>query len=207
MKRSTTKKGLIGGSVAGIGALIIAAIFNVEGGYVNNPDDPGGATNHGITEEVARNHGYVGPMQNLPKEFAQEIYYEDYIDKPGFLPLVQIQPAVAHKLIDAGVNTGPTRPSRWFQKALNSLNRDGLDYLEISVDGRVGPATINAYESLERIRGDVKACELIIKLIDAQQAVYYMELDHLPQFTVGWVDHRISNVPLKACQDYGSANR
>lgn len=191
-------------AVGGLGAsalLIIAAIFATEGGYVNNPKDPGGETNHGITVAVAREHDYRGSMKDLPKEFAQEIYYKDYIVKPGYEPMIEINPAVAHKLIDIGVNTGPSRSSRWFQQTLNAFSNGGKSYPQINVDGKVGPQTIQTYQSLEKQRGKVKACELTIKLLDSYQAAHYVGINN-PTFTVGWVDHRIGNVPISRCANY-----
>lgn len=196
-----TQKTGIGAGIAGTAALIIAAVLNVEGGYVNNPKDPGGETNHGITKDVARDHGYTGDMKALTKSMAEEIYYQDYIVKPGFTKMVEIQPAVAHKLVDAGVNTGTVRPSRWFQQSLNDLSRNGVDYPQISVDGKVGSATISAYQSLEQKRGKIKACELTIKMLDGYQSTYYTSLN-MPTFTVGWIDNRIGNVPLSWCKEY-----
>lgn len=196
-----TQKTGIGAGIAGTAALIIAAVLNVEGGYVNNPKDLGGETNHGITKDVARDHGYTGDMKALTKSMAEEIYYQDYIVKPGFTKMVEIQPAVAHKLVDAGVNTGTVRPSRWFQQSLNDLSRNGVDYPQISVDGKVGSATISAYQSLEQKRGKIKACELTIKMLDGYQSTYYTSLN-MPTFTVGWIDNRIGNVPLSWCKEY-----
>lgn len=196
MKTSTKAAGGAGAIMA-----IIAAVFALEGGYVNNPKDPGGETNHGITKNVAVSHGYTGPMKDLPKETAYDIYYTDYVRKPNFHLIVEVSPAVGEKVIDAGVNTGPARPARWFQTALNSLNRDGKDYAPIQVDGAVGPATIRAYEGLQKARGKVLACQMTLKLMDAQQAVYYMGLTNLKTFTPGWIDHRIGNVPLSRCLD------
>lgn len=189
--------------VAGIAAAIIAAVFVTEGGYVNNPKDPGGATNHGITEQVARQHGYTGNMRDLTKDAAASIYFDDYIKKPGFDKMIEISPAVAEELVDSGVNTGTSRPSRWFQQALNALNRDGKDYPQVTVDGKVGPGTIATYKGLQTARGNVKACEMMLKLLDAQQAQHYMSLTNLKTFTPGWIDNRIGNVPLSKCKNYG----
>mgnify|MGYP002715655281 FL=1 len=44
-----------------------------EGGYSNNPRDPGGETMWGITSQVARKHGYMGPMRDLPLTEAKRI--------------------------------------------------------------------------------------------------------------------------------------
>ena len=179
---------------------IVAGVFAMEGGYVNNPDDPGGETNHGITMAVARQDGYTGPMRDLPKERAEAIYIHGYVARPGFEPIIAISPAVGQKLVDAGVNAGTSRTSRWFQVALNHLSRGGQDYAQVAVDGQIGAQSIAAYRALENKRGRVKACELAVKLIDAQQGTHYMSLNK-PMFIVGWADHRLGNVPLARCAD------
>lgn len=194
------RAGLAGG-VSAAAAAIITSVLTVESGYVNDPKDPGGETNHGITIGVARDYGYMGPMKELTQETAVNIYVTNYINKPGYGEIITLSPAVGQKVVDAGVNAGTARSSRWFQQSLNSLNRGGKDYPNVSVDGKIGPGSISAYSNLQRVRGKVKACELVIKLMDAQQGSHYMSLDNLPQYTVGWVDHRIGNVPLEKCKE------
>ena len=130
----------LGAGLASAVLAILASVFALEKGYVNDPNDPGGETNHGVTVAVARQHGYQGPMISLPKEMAADIYYKDYIDKPGYLPLIQLSPALGEEVVDSGVNAGPGRSSLWFQKSLNALNRGGRDYPSIEEDGRLGPA-------------------------------------------------------------------
>lgn len=196
-KNPSKSKPIAGISTAAV--VIIAAVLGLEGGYVNNPRDPGGATNHGVTETVARNHGYTGHMKDLPKEKAVEIYYRDYIDKPGYSWVIDRSPALGQKLVDIGVNAGTGRASRWFQVGLNAYNRDAKDYPDLKVDGQLGPATFNAYASLARIRGEVKACELMLKALEAQQGYHYLSLTKMETFTVGWMDHRIGNVPTSQC--------
>lgn len=188
---------------ASLGAVVLAivgGVFAVEGGYVNNPADPGGETNHGVTVQVAREHGYQGDMKALPKSAAERIYAQDYIERPNFHHVIAMSPAVGEKLVDAGVNAGPARSGRWFQQALNHLSRGGADYPQVAADGKVGAKTIAAYQALERKRGRVKACELTLKLLDAQQGAHYMSLNK-PTFIVGWADHRLGNVPLARCAE------
>lgn len=194
-----TSRQRLGGALATSVFAILVSVFAVEGGYTNDPQDPGGETNHGITKSVAVTHGYTAPMKELPVEVAQDIYITDYMEKPGFLPVVEISKGVGHKLVDAGVNTGPTRPARWFQIALNSLNRNQKDYKDVPVDGKIGPATIKAYSSLVQVRGRIQACTMIIKLLDAQQAMHYISLTDLETYTPGWVINRIGNVPYSDC--------
>lgn len=57
---------------------IIDKILVLEGGYVDDPADSGGATNFGITERVARANGYTGHMRDLPRSKAAHIYAEKY---------------------------------------------------------------------------------------------------------------------------------
>lgn len=193
-------RGKVWSSVGAAVLAIAAGVFAVEGGYSNNPADPGGETNHGVTVAVARSHGYDGPMRELPKETAQQIYIGSYVEGPGFHRVVAISPAVGEKLVDAGVNAGTGRSARWFQQALNHLSRGGADFPRVDVDGQVGTKTLAAYQALERKRGRVKACELVIKLLDAQQGTHYMSLNQ-PTFIVGWADARLQNVPLARCAD------
>lgn len=191
------------GLTAGVMA-VLALLLGVEGGYVNHPSDPGGETNHGVTKAVAREAGYTGPMRDLPQERAAQILADRYIMGPGFGPLIEISQPVAIEAIDAGVNTGPAQPSRWFQLALNSLNRGGRDYADIAVDGKVGAGTIAAYRQLQRARGTAEACRLTVKLLDAQQAVYYLTLTRqdgkFEDFMPGWIINRVGNVNLAECR-------
>lgn len=179
---------------------IVAGVFAMEGGYVNNPADPGGETNHGVTVVVARGHGYAGLMRDLPKGLAQEIYVRDYIERPNFHRVVAMSPAVGTKLVDAGVNAGPSRSARWMQQALNHLSRGGQDFPPVVVDGQIGGQSLAAYRALEHKRGRVKACELTLKLMDVQQGAHYMGLGK-PMFIVGWADNRLGNVPLARCAE------
>ena len=187
-------------TVGGAALAILTGVLSIEGGYVDHPDDPGGATNHGITEQVARDNGYQGPMRELPKEFAEQVYLREYVERPAFHQVIALSPAVGEKLVDAGVNAGPGRSARWFQVALNHLGRAGADYPAVAVDGQIGAQTLAAYQALERKRGRLKACELTLKLVDAQQGAHYMSLNK-PAFIVGWADHRLGNVPLARCAD------
>jgi lysozyme family protein len=190
---------------ASLGALVLAVVGGVvaiEGGYVNDANDAGGETNHGITVAVAREHGYDGPMQSMPEGMARQIYAETYITAPSFDRVLALSPAVGTKLVDIGVNAGPGRAARWFQQALGDLSRGGRDYMPVEVDGAIGPRTLSAYRVLEQRRGRVKACELVLKLLDGYQTAHYTRLAQghgNASFIVGWIDHRVGNVPAARC--------
>lgn len=182
-------------------ASILGSILAIEGGYVNHPDDPGGETNYGITKATARSYGYNGPMKELPKDLAKQIYKDWYITKPKLDKILEMSPAIGHKVIDTGVNTGTGKAIKWLQHALNILSRNGKDYPKVSEDGSIGPQTINAMQNLQKKRGTVTSCELVLKLLDMQQAEHYVNLNK-DAFIIGWLHGRIENVPLSYCADY-----
>lgn len=174
----------------------------VEGGYVNDPNDAGGEINYGITVVVAREHGYDGSMRSLPVEKARDIYAETYVTTPQFHRVLAQSPAVGTKLVDIGVNAGQGRAARWFQQSLNDLSRGGRDFAPVAVDGSIGSRYMDAYAALEKRCGRVKACELTLKLLEGYQTAHYTTLAKGAanfSFLVGWLDHRIGNVPLSRC--------
>lgn len=177
---------------------MIDGILKREGGYVNHPSDPGGATNYGITQRVARANGFTGHMRDLPLSTAREIYRREYIVKPKFHLIADVDMAVAEEVIDSGVNAGQSRAAKWFQQALNIFNNDGKDYPDIVEDGAIGPRTIAAFEGLRRKRGSHVARRVMLKALDGLQFMHYYSLAKadvkFEAFMVGWVDHRIGNV-------------
>lgn len=190
-------------SLAAVIATILGAVYLDEGGYINHPSDPGGATNYGITERVARQHGYKGDMRDFPmhctesaKVCADKIYVKSYIERPGYLPLIPIEPAVADELVNTTVNMGIPRPSRWFQQSLNEMG------VKVVIDGKVGPATIAGYRALQRLEGKASACVQMLDKLDAKQEAEYDRLvrvnPRLKVFRRGW-QRRIGNVDRKNC--------
>lgn len=179
-------------------AAMIDGILDREKGYVNHPSDPGGATNWGITQRVARANGYTGDMRALPQPVARDTYYREYIVKPGFLAIAEIDVHVAEEVIDSGVNAGQSRAGLWFQQALNVLNRRGADYADIGEDGKVGKASIAAFQALRRRRGEVVARRLMLKALNGLQFMHYFKLadggTKFEDFMVGWVDSRIGAI-------------
>lgn len=177
---------------------MIDGILRREGGYVNHPSDPGGATNYGITQRVARASGYAGHMRDLPLATARAIYRREYVERAGFMPVAEVDTAVAEELIDSGVNVGPARARLWFQQALNVLNRRGVDYVDIAEDGKIGPATISAFQALRRKRGAFGARSLMLKTLNGLQFMHYFNLSKggtkFEDFMVGWVDSRIGEL-------------
>lgn len=202
-KAKITKKGGIAAGVLGLAGLVIVSILNVEGGYVDNKNDPGGKTNFGVTENVARSNNYRGDMRDLTQDKAVEIYISQYIDRPGYGPLVEVDFWLAEEIIDGGVNAGPRRASRWAQESLNHFNRRGRDYKDVAEDGRWGPESMRAYNALRRKRGDRLACILMVRSVDAKQFNHYARLagknSKFEEFMIGWTRTRVGNIDTNRC--------
>jgi lysozyme family protein len=111
-----------------------------EGGYVHDPDDPGGATKHGVTIHTMRRLGLeltgdgqvdADDVRALDQDTAVTIFVRDYFQRPrlGMLPS-PLQPSVFDMYVNAG-----SQAVRILQRLLNEMEFD------LVVDGRVGPIT------------------------------------------------------------------
>lgn len=170
---------------------IVERVLKAEGGYVNDPNDAGGETMYGITRATARANGYNGAMRDLPRETAKQIYFTQYVVRPGFDKIGVISEAIAAELVDTGVNMGPAVASRFLQRALNALNRRGIDYADIGADGVAGPATRSALSAYVEKRGR-EGERRLLALLNALQGSRYVELCEGRQanenFMYGWLD-------------------
>lgn len=117
-----------------------------EGGFVNDPDDPGGATKYGVTLATLRRLGgdetgdgsvTEADVKALTRERAEEIFVEHYFRRPGIGALPEaIQPSV----FDMYVNSG--------QNALKILQRLVTEMgFACTPDGTIGPQTIAAVQA------------------------------------------------------------
>jgi lysozyme family protein len=174
---------------------LIDGLIDREGGYVNHPSDRGGPTNFGITEAVARAHGFSGSMRNLPRSEAAAIYKRLYWLRPRFDQIAKRSQAVAAELFDSGVNMGPAVAATFLQRALSALNRDRQDYADLVPDGRIGPATLAALDRFLELRGKKKGETVLLKALDALQGERYIRLaERRPAneaFLYGWLANRV----------------
>lgn len=175
-------------------ASLLNALIVREGGYCNHPADRGGPTNWGITQAVARANGYDGEMRALPRAEAERIYRQLYWDAPRFDRIASIAPKIAEELFDAGVNMGPPVATRFLQRALNALNRNGRDYPDVALDGVIGPATQRALSAFLAARG-AKGEAVLLKAMQVLRGERYIALaEGRPAneaFLYGWLSNRI----------------
>jgi lysozyme family protein len=112
--------------------IAIPLLLELEGGYVNDPADPGGATNFGISQ---RSYPSVN-IANLTADEAAQLYYTDYW-LAGQCPAIPFPLCAYH--FDACVNQGVSEANKILQKTVG-----------VPVDGVVGPVTLAAVASLPR---------------------------------------------------------
>lgn len=174
---------------------LIAELIEREGGYVNHPADHGGPTRWGITEAVARAHGYRGDMRFLPREEAAAIYRRLYWLRPAFDKVAALAPHIGAELFDTGVNMGVETAAGFLQRALNALNRGGRDYPDLGVDRRIGPVTLNALKRFLDTRRPGGAA-VLLKALNALQGERYIRLaEERPAneaFLYGWLAGRVA---------------
>lgn len=172
----------------------ISYIFRNEGGFSLDPDDTGNydafgnliGTNYGITGQVARDYGYMGPMAELPVEKAAEIYRAGYWQG---LENIEDQ-AIATKLLDIFVNLGRGNGTRVAQNAANWFEGNN-----IAVDGGFGPITIEAINRCE-------AADYLEALVSELEGYYLDLVERKPakqKYLTGWLN-RAKKLPSMAVQ-------
>lgn len=146
-----------------------------EGGYVDNPNDPGGATKYGVTERVARAHGYQGDMHDLSVDDAKAIAKAAYWDavKADLLPS-----PLDFQVFDAGYNSGPSQAIKWLQAAVG-----------VPQDGILGPNTMAAAASFPVMS--------VVARFNANRLTFLTTLPTWTSFGKGWA-RRIANNLTKA---------
>ncbi|MGY0152458.1 glycoside hydrolase family 108 protein [Edwardsiella tarda] len=174
---------------------IFDALLGREGGYVDHPHDKGGPTKWGITEKVARAHGYTGDMRNLTRAQALEIYESDYWSGPRFDQVAEYSALVAAELCDTGVNMGPSVPSKWLQRWLTAFNDGERLYPDISADGVIGPRTLSALRTYLDARGE-EGEQVLLRALNCSQGERYLALAEQrvqnESFLYGWVRERVT---------------
>lgn len=147
-----------------------------EGKYVNNPDDPGGETNWGVTIGTARANGYQGSMRTMTRDQAKAIY-----EKAFWLRAKcdQYHEAIGFQLFDAAVNHGIGNAIRMLQRAVG-----------VADDGVVGSFTLGAIQR--------KPLNDTLILFNAERLEFYTKLGTFNAFGRGWTNRVAGNLRYAA---------
>lgn len=150
-----------------------------EGGYVDHPKDPGGRTNHGVTQRVWEE--WVGhevdekQMRALTHEMVAPLYKRKYWDAVRADDLVA---GVDYCVFDVAVNSGPGRAIKFLQSSVG-----------VTADGGFGPATLAAVTVQDPNR--------LIEMYCAKRLEFLQSLKTFETFGKGW-SRRVQEVKDKA---------
>ena len=157
----------------------LAAVLVHEGGFVNNPKDPGGMTNLGCTKAVWEEHcGHPvdeKTMRALTPNDVGPLYKRKYWDKVfgDDLPA-----GVDYVVFDAAINSGPGRAAKWLQACVG-----------VEVDGGIGPKTLAAVKAFDP--------KTLIEDYCKRRLSYMMDLPTWDTFGRGW-SRRVNDVEASA---------
>lgn len=170
-------------------SICLSRTLNHEGGYVNHPRDPGGATNFGITQRTydswrVAQVKITRPVKHINKDEVQDIYKQYYWSavKGDHLPA-----GLDYVVFDAAVNSGVQQSTKWLQTALG-----------VRVDGMIGPVTLTAAAQAD-------TADVILKCIALRQT-FLKGLPHWNTFKNGWT-RRVASVEAGALRDAAALDR
>ena len=151
-------------------------VLRYEGGYVDHPSDPGGATNLGISLRYARGKGRLldldrdgdvdaADIRLITRDVAADIYRRDFW---AAVQADRLPPAVAVVAFDAAINCGPQRAAIWLQAAAR-----------VAQDGAIGPKTLAAVAA-------APAATLVSEML-ALRIMHHASLSTWSTFGLGWM--------------------
>lgn len=146
----------------------INRILSHEGGYVNDPRDPGGETQWGISK---RTYPAVN-IKALTRDQAISLYKRDFWDASK---AAQLPPAVGFQLLDAAVNSGIAQATRWLQRAAR-----------VADDGRLGPVSLAAIKASD-------PNDLVLRFL-AERLEFMTGLKTWQTFGKGWARRIAQNL-------------
>ena len=160
----------------------LALVLIHEGGFVNHPADPGGATNRGVTQGTynawRRRQGHEPrSVRDITDQEVAAIYRAGFWDA---IRADQLPPGVAYAVFDAAVNSGPGRAVRWLQAEVGARQ-----------DGIVGPQTLGLVDQAEPVALINSYCDRRLRFMQS--------LRHWPTFGRGW-SRRVLEVRKQATE-------
>ena len=161
-------------------ARALSRVLVHEGGYVNHPRDPGGATMKGVTQRVydayrKRRGDDPRSVRSIEDGELQTIYRRQYWNAVRGDGLPE---GVDYVVFDGAVNSGPAQSVKWLQRALGT----------VKVDGVIGEATLEAVEAYPDH-------DRLIALTLARRLAFLKALETWPTFKGGW-SSRVAQVQV-----------
>lgn len=158
----------------------IAYVLETEGGFVNNPRDPGGPTNKGITQVVYNNYRDTHQLPRQSVELISDIeveaiYEANYWDRVDGDSLPS---GVDYCVFDFAVNSGSSRAIQFLQLVVG-----------VTADAHLGPVTLAAVSARP-------AAEIVDDLCDKRQ-IFLEGLPTFAEFGNGWTE-RVKTVRAQA---------
>lgn len=145
----------------------------IEGGLVNDPVDPGGLTNRGVTLKFlqsVRPEATEKDLRALTAEDARGLFRQEFVDKVG---IDRLPDRVQAEAIGLAINAGPARAIRVLQAAAGAKD-----------DGKVGPKTIEALKGLTDAQVKAAVDDYYISLVERKP--------ELSKFLRGWLNRSAS---------------
>ena len=148
-----------------------------EGGYVNHPKDPGGATNRGITQRtydayLSRKGRPSRTVKDITHAEVKAIYRAQYWAK---VQADDLPSGVDYAVFDFAVNSGPARAAKFLQREIG-----------VGADGVIGQQTLAAVSAVPDKAG-------LVHSLCAARLAWLKRLKHWPTFGKGWT-RRVSEV-------------
>ena len=173
--------------------IYIPRILRHEGGFVDHPQDPGGATNRGVTIGTLKRLGIdkdgdgdsdIVDLRLITEADAVAVFKRFYADtvQADLLP-----PGLDYAMTDFAVNSGPSRAAQHLQRILG-----------VEADGHIGPKTIEAIGGWNLLALIDKLCESRLRFLRA--------LKTWGTFGKGW-ERRVRQVNSEAVADYLASTR
>lgn len=152
--------------------LFYIAILHVkkwEGGYVNDKDDPGGATRWGIAlNGIGRLLGFrKKDIWNLTWLQARQIYKKYYWINVNLHKVAEVNPGLALAAFDSATNQGQRTAAKFLQRAVGAY-----------ADGAIGPRTLYKIGIMDK--------ELALRNFMVNRAMHYSSLIKLSKYWRGW---------------------
>ena len=165
---------------------IIEEVLEAEGGFVNDPDDLGGATNFGVTQKsysaFLGSEASVDDVRNMTRDEAKECYKKDFWNPAK---VDRLPDNLKHIYFDMVVNMGRKNAGKIIQQAVNTKKNQSL----LEIDGIVGSGTLSHVESLTL--KDVLVERSMFFANNCFDGSRFAKRTRQNKFLRGWIFHRV----------------